>query len=181
MVSTKNETARKTQEQTGEHWLIGLADRGYEDVDWICLAPEWAQWWGLVSMVPQISVPLKVEIFPTFLCYKLLMEFPLCVASYGYPNPHRGILMNNTITVINCNNNNNNNNNNKNITCNVVSVAKLTVLVRMIGFICTLVTVSLSHIYNRDIADLHNLQSLHTNFLSLFPLVFSIRFLATNL
>jgi hypothetical protein len=30
-------------------------------------------------------------------------------------------------------------------------------------------------------ADLHNLQSLHTNILNLFPLVFTIRFLATDL
>jgi hypothetical protein len=30
-------------------------------------------------------------------------------------------------------------------------------------------------------ADLHNLQSLHTNLLSLFPLVFTIRFLAKDL
>jgi hypothetical protein len=31
------------------------------------------------------------------------------------------------------------------------------------------------------IADLHNLQSFHINFLSLFPLVFAIRFLAMDL
>jgi hypothetical protein len=31
------------------------------------------------------------------------------------------------------------------------------------------------------LADLHNLQSLHTNLLSLFPLAFTIRFLATDL
>jgi hypothetical protein len=31
------------------------------------------------------------------------------------------------------------------------------------------------------IGDLHNLQSLHNNRLSLFPLVFTIRFLATDL
>jgi hypothetical protein len=34
--------------------------------------------------------------------------------------------------------------------------------------------------YN-TIADLHNLQSLHTNVLRLFPLVFTNRFLATDL
>jgi hypothetical protein len=34
--------------------------------------------------------------------------------------------------------------------------------------------------YN-TIADLQNLQSLHNNLLSLFPLVFTIRFLATDL
>jgi hypothetical protein len=32
-----------------------------------------------------------------------------------------------------------------------------------------------------DIADIHNLQSLHTNLPSLFPLVFTIRFLTTDL
>jgi hypothetical protein len=31
------------------------------------------------------------------------------------------------------------------------------------------------------IADLHDLQSLHTNLLSLFPLVFTVRFLAQEL
>jgi hypothetical protein len=31
------------------------------------------------------------------------------------------------------------------------------------------------------VADLHDLQSLHTSLLSLFPLVFTIRFLATDL
>jgi hypothetical protein len=31
------------------------------------------------------------------------------------------------------------------------------------------------------IADLHNLQSLHTNLLSVFPLVFTVRYLAKDL
>jgi type IV secretory pathway TrbD component len=46
------------------------------------------------------------------------------------------------------------------------------------GFINNLQVVTTNNYYT--IADLHNLQSLHTN-LSLCPLIFTIRFLATDL
>jgi hypothetical protein len=45
----------------------------------------------------------------------------------------------------------------------------------------TSVTIFLNHIYYSTIADLHNLQPFYTNLLSLFPLVFTICFLETNL
>jgi hypothetical protein len=48
-----------------------------------------------------------------------------------------------------------------------------------IGCINHLQVVNANNYYT--IADLQNLQSLHTNLLSLFPLVFTIRFLATDL
>jgi hypothetical protein len=47
------------------------------------------------------------------------------------------------------------------------------------GYINYLQAVTTNNCYT--IADLHNLQSLRTNLLSLFPLVFAIRFLATDL
>jgi hypothetical protein len=49
----------------------------------------------------------------------------------------------------------------------------------VIGFINHLQVVTTNNYYTT--ADLHNLQSLDTNLLSLFPLVFIIRFLATDL
>jgi hypothetical protein len=49
----------------------------------------------------------------------------------------------------------------------------------VIGFINSLQLVTTNN-YN-TVPDLHNLQSLHFNLLSLFPLVFTIRFLATDL
>jgi hypothetical protein len=49
----------------------------------------------------------------------------------------------------------------------------------VIGFINNLKVVTTNNSYS--IADLHNLQSLHTNLLILHPLVFTIRFLATDL
>jgi hypothetical protein len=49
----------------------------------------------------------------------------------------------------------------------------------LIGFINYLQVVTTINYYST--ADLHNLQSLHNNILSLFPLVFIIRFLATDL
>jgi hypothetical protein len=49
----------------------------------------------------------------------------------------------------------------------------------VIGFINDLQVVTTIDYYTT--ADLHNLQSLHTDLLSLFPLVFSIRFVATDL
>jgi hypothetical protein len=49
----------------------------------------------------------------------------------------------------------------------------------VIGFINHLQVVTKNNYYT--IADLHNLQSLHTNLLSLFPLYTTIRFLATDL
>jgi hypothetical protein len=51
----------------------------------------------------------------------------------------------------------------------------------MVGFIGTSVTVSLNHPYYNAVANLHSLQLLNTNLLSLLPLVFTIRFLATDL
>jgi hypothetical protein len=42
----------------------------------------------------------------------------------------------------------------------------------VIGFIDNLQAVTINNYYT--IADLHNLQSLHTNILSVFPLVFTI-------
>jgi hypothetical protein len=49
----------------------------------------------------------------------------------------------------------------------------------VIGFINHLQVVTTNNYYT--IADLHNLQSLHTNLLNLFPLVFTVSFLATDL
>jgi hypothetical protein len=49
----------------------------------------------------------------------------------------------------------------------------------VIGFINSLQLVTTNN-YN-TVPDLHNLQSLHSNLLRLFPLVFTIRFLATDL
>jgi hypothetical protein len=54
-----------------------------------------------------------------------------------------------------------------------------TVLGLITGFINRLQVVT-AFTYN-TVPDLHNLQLLHYNFLSLFPLVFTIRFLATDL
>jgi hypothetical protein len=53
------------------------------------------------------------------------------------------------------------------------------VLVRMNRFIGSSPVLTKNNYYT--IADIHNLQSRHTNLLSLFPLVFTIRFLATDL
>jgi hypothetical protein len=50
---------------------------------------------------------------------------------------------------------------------------------RVIRFINHIQVVTTNNYYT--IADLHNLQSLHINLLSVFPLVFIIRFLATDL
>jgi hypothetical protein len=58
----------------------------------------------------------------------------------------------------------------------VVHVTEWRVLVRMIGFISTLVTTSLNHTQSNTIAILHILQSLHTNPPSLFPLVSTVTF-----
>jgi hypothetical protein len=49
----------------------------------------------------------------------------------------------------------------------------------VIGFINHLQVITTNNYY--AVADLHNSQSHHTNLLSLFPLVFTIRFLATDL
>jgi hypothetical protein len=49
----------------------------------------------------------------------------------------------------------------------------------VIGFINHRQVVTTNNYYS--IADLDNLQSLHTNLLSLFPIVFTIRFLAKDL
>jgi hypothetical protein len=49
----------------------------------------------------------------------------------------------------------------------------------VIGFVNHLQVVTTNNYYT--IAYVHNLQSLHTNILSLFPLVFTVRFLATDL
>jgi hypothetical protein len=48
----------------------------------------------------------------------------------------------------------------------------------VIRFINNLQVVTTNNYYT--LTDLHNLQSLHINLLSLFPLVFTIRFLATD-
>jgi hypothetical protein len=49
----------------------------------------------------------------------------------------------------------------------------------VVGFIINLQVVTTSNYY--ILADLHILESFHTNLLSLFPVVFTIRFLATAL
>jgi hypothetical protein len=59
------------------------------------------------------------------------------------------------------------------------------VLVTKTGFglvtgLINLIQLVTTNNYN-TVPDLHNLQSLHYNLLRLFPLVFTIRFLATNL
>jgi hypothetical protein len=51
----------------------------------------------------------------------------------------------------------------------------------VIGFINRLQLVTTSTITYNTVPDLHNLQLLHYNLLRLFPLVFTIRFLATDL
>jgi hypothetical protein len=48
----------------------------------------------------------------------------------------------------------------------------------VIGVVNNLQVVTTNNLYT--IADLHSLQSLHTNLLSLFKIVFTIRFLATD-
>jgi hypothetical protein len=53
------------------------------------------------------------------------------------------------------------------------------VLNQMNRFIGSSPVVTTNNYYT--IANIHNLQSLHTNLLSLFPLIFTVRFLATEL
>jgi hypothetical protein len=62
---------------------------------------------------------------------------------------------------------------------NVTCIRDWTGLGLVIGFINRL-QVATTITYN-TVSDLHNLQILHYNLLSLFPLVFTIRFLATDL
>jgi hypothetical protein len=62
------------------------------------------------------------------------------------------------------------------LSCVLVSETRFRLVIGFINRLQVVTTIT----YN-TVPDLHNLQSLHYNLLSLFPLVFTIHFLETNL